>query len=271
MMKLVYSPRCLEYEQVGHPENPKRINKAMEFLADNSYDILRPEICTESDLELAHTEEHIRRVKQSDFFDPDTPNYPQIYELAKLSAGAAIKAAEENAFSVMRPPGHHAGKNFLGGFCYFNNIAVAVKKTDKKTLIVDIDRHHGNGTQDIFEGDDMVDFVSLHSAGFPGTGTRSVNNCRNEMLSGRTSDEEYLKRLEQNLDYNKDYEQIAVSAGFDTHKEDPFGIGLSTKCYEQIAEKINEFKAPVFCVLEGGYNSNVLGESIQSFIKGLER
>ena len=104
----------------------------------------------------------------------------KIYDYALLSAGGALLAAQKNGISLMRPPGHHAGRNgkAMGvstlGFCYFNNIAIAVRKMNEQTLILDIDGHHGNGTQEIFQGDPNVKFISLHRyPTYPGTGLRS--------------------------------------------------------------------------------------------------
>ena len=127
-MKIVFSPKCLEYGSPYHPENPRRVQLAYEYLKDK-YQFIEPKPATEEDLLLVHTKEYIEKIKRGNFYDPDTPAYDNIYEYAKLSAGAAILAAKEKAFSLMRPPGHHAGKRgrALGaptlGFCYFNNIA----------------------------------------------------------------------------------------------------------------------------------------------------
>jgi acetoin utilization deacetylase AcuC-like enzyme len=122
-------------------------------------------------------------VQKGLFSNPDCPRYANIYNLARLAAGAAIQACQMNGLALMRPPGHHAANNRLAGFCYFNNIAIAVKASQKPTLIIDIDGHHGDGTQEIFLGDKQVVYVSLHrSPCYPGTGHVHEQNCYNYPL-----------------------------------------------------------------------------------------
>ena len=271
-MRLIFSTKCLEFNAPSHPESPERLQKAYEFLKEK-YEFLEPQPASEADLLRVHTQRLLNAVKNLDFYDPDCPRYPNIYEYAKLSAGAAMLAAKENAFSLMRPPGHHAGRDRVAGFCYFNNIAVAVKSTNKKTLIIDIDGHHGDGTQEIFFKDDQAIYISLHSfPNYPGTGLYSEANCYNYPLSAPCGDEAYLKTFDEALscvDSTK-IEQIAVSAGFDTYFKDPLAsLGLSTACYRQIGRRVARLKRPVFAVLEGGYCVEDLGKNIHEFIQGL--
>ena len=129
------------------------------------------------DLLTVHDADYLWKLKKGLVEDADTPAYSNIFEYASLSVGGALLASQIGGFSLMRPPGHHVGRNgaalgvYTRGFCYLNNIAIAVKKLGKKTLILDIDGHHGNGTQEIFQGDDKVTYVSLHqSPNYPGTG-----------------------------------------------------------------------------------------------------
>lgn len=272
-MKLIFSPKCLEYQEPGHPESPERLRKAYGFLKDK-YEFLEPQPASEVDLLRVHTRRLLEAVKNLDFADPDCPHYPNIYEYAKLSAGAAMLAAKENAFSLMRPPGHHAGRDRVAGFCYFNNIAVAVKSINKKTLIIDIDGHHGDGTQEIFFKDDQVIYISLHSfPNYPGTGRYCEANCYNYPLSALCGDERYLKTLDEALSLIdlKRIEQIAVSAGFDAYFKDPLAsLGLSSQCYRRIGRRIADLNLPVFAVLEGGYVAEDLGPNIFEFLQGLE-
>jgi len=276
-MKVVFSPKCLEYGSPYHPENPRRVQLAYKYLK-GKYQFIEPKPATEEDLLLVHTKEYIEKIKRGNFYDPDTPAYDNIYEYAKLSAGAAILAAKEKAFSLMRPPGHHAGKSgrALGaptlGFCYFNNIAIAVKKLGKKTLILDIDTHHGNGTQEIFQDSENVIFISLHTKGiYPGTGFISEDYCYNYPLPMGADDKLYLETLDKalsNVDLS-DLEVVAVSAGFDTLEGDLGGLRLTLNCYKEIGKKIGSLGLPVFIVLEGGYSSK-LGICIDNLIQGIE-
>ena len=271
-MKIVYSKRCLEFHRSGHPESPERVEKAAEFLRERGYEFAEPEKCREEDLLEVHDKGLVEKIKEGGFHSMDCPDYEDIYGYARLSVGGAMKAAEINGFSLMRPPGHHATRDSIGGFCYFNNIAVAVEKLGKRTLIADIDRHHGNGTQDIFLGSDTVEYVSLHGTGYPGTGIKSKKNCHNHLFRRRVGEEEYMEILDELLSLGKEFELLAVSAGFDTYKEDPLGskIHLSTESYRRLGQRLAELNLPTFCVLEGGYVPEKLGENIHSFVQGLE-
>ncbi len=271
-MKIIYDERCLEFSAPGHPESPERLRRAYQFLQDK-YEFIRPSPASEPDLLRVHTPEHLKRVKDLQFYDPDCPRYPNIYEYACLAAGAAILAMQLRGFSLMRPPGHHAGRNRAAGFCYLNNIAVAVRASHKRTLIVDIDGHHGDGTQEIFLGDPQAIFISLHSSpNYPGTGLRSEQNCYNYPLPFHCGDERYLSTLDRALsEVNREsIEQIAISAGFDTYERDPLAsLGLSSGCYRLIGRKIAQLELPTFAVLEGGYDLESLGRNIHEFLQGL--
>ncbi|UMZ74082.1 histone deacetylase family protein [Natranaerofaba carboxydovora] len=274
-MKIVYTEKTLDYGVIGHPDSPERVQKAHEYLKDlDIYEFVKPEPANEEDIKLVHTKDIFEKVKKGNFFDPDCPVYENLFEQALLSAGGAIKAQELQGFSLMRPPGHHAGEGAIGGFCYFNNLAIAVKKSGLKTLIVDFDGHHGNGTEDIFHGDENVYFLSLHRAiGFPGTGKKSRDNIINYPI-GNCDDDEYIELLKEGLSKVEDieFEQIAVSAGFDAHERDPLAsLGLSTEVYKEIGEIIAEYNLPTFAVLEGGYIGDDLGKNIDSFLKGLTK
>lgn len=201
-----------------------------------------------------------------------------IYNYARLAVGGSLKAlkiidTERIAFALIRPPGHHSGRSNLGGFCYFNNIAVAVRKSLKKCAIVDIDCHHGNGTQDIFLRDDKVMYFSIHRNRFfyPGTGTESIGNCINYPLHN-PSPSDWLNAFYSIISKVNEFspELIAVSAGFDAYKGDPLaGLGLSEEVYEEIGKEISLLSKPTLCVLEGGY-SDKLPVCLFNFLKGLE-
>jgi len=272
-MDIIFSDRCLEYQQIGHPEGPARVRIAKEYLAGKGFSFLEPEPADRNQILAVHAPELVRRVETGDFFDPDCPAYPKIDYYARLSAGGAILAQEVRGFSFMRPPGHHAGPNFLGGFCYFNNIAIAVRLSGLKTLIVDIDGHHGNGTQAIFFGDPQVAYISLHRMyNYPGTGQSSQGNCFNFPLPPRCGKRLYIETLERALGAaGRDYQQLAISAGFDTYKDDPLAsLGLEVDTYYDIGYILGELKLPTFAVLEGGYVPEIMGPATEALITGLE-
>ena len=279
-MRIFYSPKCLKYWQEGHPEGPERIKESYNILK-RYFDFSDAEPCSDDDLLLVHSKHLIEKIKKGEFYNHDTPNLSGIYEYAKLAAGSAILAIRfaiggENSFSLMRPPGHHAGKDFLGGFCYFNNMAIAVEKALKilnKIAIIDIDGHHGNGTQDIFFGRKDVLYVSLHQkSAYPLTGFISEKNCLNYPLAPGTKEDEYLetlnKALESIVNFNPDL--IAVSSGFDTYKNDPLlELELELRTFRNIGGMISELEKPVSAILEGGYSKD-LGKCIYQFLRGLD-
>lgn len=276
--KIIFSEKCLGYG-LWHIERPERVRKAYEVLKEKGYEFLMPEPASEEDLLKAHDADYVWNLKKGLVEDPDTPAYDNIYEFARLSAGGAILAAKVEGFSIMRPPGHHCGKNgaalgaYTRGFCYLNNIAIAVKYLDRPTLILDIDGHHGNGTQEIFEGDSKVSYVSLHRhPHYPSTGNVSEGNVLNFPLWADCGDAVYLETLDNALsqvDANR-FEVVAVSAGFDTHLGDLASLGLTETGYKGIGKKIAELGKPTFFVLEGGYEGEKIGNDINQLLKTYE-
>jgi acetoin utilization deacetylase AcuC-like enzyme len=275
---IVYSEKCLNYGG-WHIEGPQRIKKAQEVLSAKGYQFLEPQPASEEDLFRAHDVDYIWNVKKGLADDPDTPAYDNVFEYARLSAGAACLAAQVKGFSLMRPPGHHAGRNgaALGastrGFCYINNIAVAVKALDKPTLILDVDGHHGNGTQEIFLGDPKIGYVSVHRhPHYPGTGMSTEGNCVNFSLPADCGEHVYLESLDKALgkvDLGR-FEVVAVSAGFDTHMGDLASLGLTEGSYRQIGRRIGALEKPAFFVLEGGYRGEKNGLDIDQLLTGFE-
>ena len=269
---IVSSLKSAEYGSAHHPEGPERISKSYDFLQKTGeFTFIEPDInsCAEQDITKVHAKKMINMIKTGKFSDPNTPSLPNIYNYALLSAAAAVTAMKQThennsiAFSLMRPPGHHSSREKLGGFCYFNNIAIAIKKYLElkpagKAAIIDIDCHHGNGTQDIFLGRKNVLYVSLHQVPlYPGTGLKSKENCLNYPLKAQTTEEEYLDTLKTALSKIRDFlpDLLGVSAGFDTYQGDPLaGMGLEVASYAKIKELIVAINIPYFCVLEGGYS-----------------
>ena len=276
--KIVYSEKCLGYG-TWHIEGPQRVKVAHDILKAKSYEFVEPIPATEDDLWSVHDVEYLWNLKKGLVEDPDTPAYDNIFEFAKLSVGGAILASKINGFSLMRPPGHHAGRSgaalgvYTRGFCYLNNIAIAVKELDKSTLILDIDGHHGNGTQEIFQGDKKITYISLHqTSNYPGTGTFTESNCINFALQPNCGGKVYFEALDKALsmvDVAK-FDVIAVSAGFDTHQGDLATLGLVEKDYFEIGKRVSRLDRPVFSVLEGGYIGEKVGLDIDSFLRGLE-
>jgi acetoin utilization deacetylase AcuC-like enzyme len=269
--KIVFSEKCLNYGG-WHIEGPQRVKMAHEFLKEKNYEFLEPTPASEEDVLRVHDADYVWKLKKGLVEDPDTPAYADIYEFARLSAGGALLAAEVNGFSLMRPPGHHAGRGgaalgvYTRGFCY-------VKALGKAALILDVDGHHGNGTQEIFLGDAEVVYVSLHRfPHYPGTGAYSEGNCLNFPLPADCGEQQYLETLDEALgmvDLDK-VEVVAVSAGFDTHWGDLASLGLTENGYREIGRRVGKIGKPAFFVLEGGYMGEQNGKDIDQLLRGFE-
>jgi acetoin utilization deacetylase AcuC-like enzyme len=275
---IIFSKKCLAYGR-RHKEGPTRIEAIQKMLKEKGFSFFEPDPVSKEDLLRVHDLKYITGIMNGSLRDREAPSYNNIYKYAALSAGGAILAAKTKGFSIMRPPGHHAGINgpALGvktrGYCYFNNIAVAVKYLDKPTLILDIDGHHGNGTQEIFQGDKKVTFVSIHRhPEYPGTGYLSTENCLNFPLRPNCGERVYLETLEKAFDASNknNFEIIAVSAGFDTLSGDIGSLGLRGKTYQEIGKKIASLGKTTFFVLEGGYNRDKIGSCVSYFLEGFE-
>ncbi|MDH5447667.1 MAG: histone deacetylase family protein [Candidatus Bathyarchaeota archaeon] len=250
-MYVVYHERYEEVYTSDPAASPGRIECIKSELED-SFQFVEPTLVSESDLRLVHSQSHIDWVKQRGL----------LYEIAVLAVGGALKASKlamrgEPAFGLIRPPGHHASPDSCWGFCYFNNVAIAVEKLRregvvKKALIVDIDLHYGDGTANFFAS---VPEVVYHHVG-------SVDR------------ESFLSDLECFFASQKDSGIVAVSAGFDRHELDWGGL-LRTEDYATIGKTAREYAdekcgGRVFAVLEGGYNHSVLGKNVKALLLGLE-
>lgn len=241
-MKIVFHPKFYNVYTSDPAAEAGRMESIVRDLRD--FEFVEPEPATKEDVLLVHTPEHYAYVKSE----------VQIYEVAILAVGGAIEASkiafEEPAFAAIRPPGHHASPDSSWGFCYFNNVAIAVKRLLKdgkieRAVIVDFDLHFGDGTANTFAGDERVEYYHMQD------------------ISGI---EDFLRKRE--------YDIIAVSAGFDRHKDDWGGI-LETEDYREIGKIVKENAEEKcmgrrFAVLEGGYNHSVLGKNVRAFVDGLK-
>jgi acetoin utilization deacetylase AcuC-like enzyme len=280
-MTIFYDPTCLEYSQPGHPERPERIARIAPFLKDRhaEWKWQRPHAAADHELLRAHSHEHIDRVTNARVdFDLDTPLYPNIEMYARHSAGGAIQAARaalggESAFSLMRPPGHHATRDRAMGFCYFSNIAIAaldaLKTGAERVAIWDFDGHHGNGTEAIVMHNPRIRFASIHQfPAYPGTGAKSFANIDNYPVAPFTPRKQHVEvakpALEKLIAFKPDL--LLVSAGFDAYARDPLlQLTLEREDFAKFGGWLRETDIPVAVVLEGGYSDD-LPELIGAFL-----
>lgn len=288
------------YHDTGehHPESPVRLAAIWQALRERQVVLpeVRPEPATMEDLLRNHSRDHIDLVKAScldgvEYPDPDTVMGPESWDAALLSAGAGITAAKtlldgqfDNAFILMRPPGHHAEHDAAMGFCLFNNIAVTahwLRATGaaRKVAILDFDVHHGNGTQHAFYDNDSVLFISLHEyPQYPGTGFpyelgKNNTNLNFQMPPGcdpmqwvNTVRDDAAPQLDA---FGADF--LLVSAGFDAHRLDPLGNQLlESEHFGQITRALKHIAGGrIISFLEGGYHPEALGESVTEHVKAL--
>jgi acetoin utilization deacetylase AcuC-like enzyme len=285
-VKIITDDNCTAYSRTGHPEKPTRISRTAEKLraqTDLPITWTGPVPVEEASILRAHSPELLARLNDSEDFDADTPAYPGIANYARTSVGAALEAMRcarngETVFSLMRPPGHHATRNRIMGFCFLNNIAIAALEAlasgIKRVAIFDFDVHHGNGTEDILRDVKGAMFFSIHqSPCYPGTGDRNAGtNCFNYPVPPSLPRSEYRDVFSSALDELKKFkpELIGVSAGFDAYAHDPLAQEtLEAEDFYWLGEQMRKLKVPVFSLLEGGY-SRELPELIFSYLKGLE-
>jgi len=300
---------CKEHDTgFGHPEQPARFDAVLSALdeADLLAQLVKIESrdVTHAELRLCHASdyldlaEHEIREGATELSTGDTTVCEKSWNVALRAAGSALSAVDavmservENAFCVVRPPGHHATQNRGMGFCIFNNIAISARYAHRqhsvnKVLIADWDVHHGNGTQDIFYDDGSVFFFSTHQWPlYPGTGARSETgsgsgkgatiNCPLPAGSGRAEIfEAFEKMLVPAADAFKP-ELVLISAGFDSRIGDPLGgFTLSdadffdlTKIVRGIADR--HANGRIVSVLEGGYNLRGLGSAAAAHVRAL--
>jgi len=212
--------------------------------------------------------ENIRSAR--DDFDADTAALPDIYDHASRAAGAAAAVAQmaldgKPAFSLMRPPGHHATRGQAMGFCYFNNIAIAAFEALEigatRVGIWDFDAHHGNGTEEIVRDDPRIIFSSVHQfPGYPGTGARSFANIHNFPVAPYTSRVDHVSKVRDALDVLLEFKPdlLLVSAGFDAYARDPITqMTLLLEDFATFGSWLADTKVPVAAILEGGYSADL--------------
>jgi len=220
-------------------------------------------------------------------FDTSTPIGPGTWESAYWSAQTALAGADavlggdRTAFALCRPPGHHAGADYLGGYSYLNNAAIsaeaALASGRGRVAILDVDYHHGNGTQDIFAGRTDIAFASIHAnpaTDYPyfwGHSDEIGDNVLNLPLPRGTDWSSYQSALTQALDWVERFEPelLIVSYGADTHEADPISFfELKTGDYAKMARRISALDLPTLVVMEGGYAVEALGDNVAAFLSG---
>ncbi len=313
---LIYDDRYLQHKTgSGHHEAPDRLKIALTSLRDygllerRTCRIFQPRPATVEEVTAVHDADYVDEIRQfcrqgGGRYDGDTSLSPESYDVALLAAGGALKACElvysgrvVNAFALVRPPGHHAGisgrtlRASSVGFCVFNNVAIAAahllrEKLAERVAILDIDVHHGNGSQEIFEGTSKVLYLSMHEDGiYPGTGAYTETGEGegrgykvNIPLPPRSDDGVYLKIFREVAapiveQFKPD--AILASVGYDAHHTDSIAqMLLTTTGYVEIFKQIIGLTerccgGRFIACLEGGYSSAALSTALPATVAAM--
>jgi acetoin utilization deacetylase AcuC-like enzyme len=245
-MKIIFHPDFYQVYTSDPAAAPERMESIVNVISGH-YEFTEPTAATEEDIAAVHTLSHIEYVKGCG-----------LYDISALAAGGAIQAASEGlkepSFALIRPPGHHASTDISWGFCYFNNMAVALEKLKRekaieRAFVLDIDLHFGDGTVNIFRS---TDYVSVFNG--------SLNDRKR-----------YLEAIAKELQ-KQESDIVGISAGFDNHKDDWGGL-LETEDYttigKMVRERCDKNSCGYFAILEGGYNHQVLGYNVLALLQGM--
>ncbi len=293
--QIVFSDVFNKHDTADHPENADRLYVMLDALEKAPFykdiQMIEPEMLPEKLLYEVHSAEMIQRIKEiseheDSWIDLDTYVCKSDYETARLAAGGVtsvcrnvMNGAAQNAYALVRPPGHHASAERSMGFCLFNNAGLAaheLSKDGKRVLIFDHDVHHGNGTQSIFYKRKDVMYQSFHlSPHYPGTGDVSEigdGNGKGYTINaplgfghgdGAVSqlfDELFIPITKQ---FNPHL--IIISAGYDSHHSDQLGgLKLSANFFGEMIKRFQEIQPKIVCTLEGGYNLQWIGKCFLS-------
>jgi acetoin utilization deacetylase AcuC-like enzyme len=249
-LKVIYHDLYLTDYPTASCETPARVVSIAHVLK-KFYPVVEPTAASQDDILLVHTPYILNSVKADQ----------ELYRAAAMAAGGALMAADfacqgQPTFAAVRPPGHHASPDSHWGFCFFNNVAIAIEKLIRtrkisRALILDIDLHFGDGTDNFFMG-------------------------RKEVVVANIQDDHrglFLENVDRALISNE-YDIVAISAGFDRHRQD-WGGTLTTEDYFTIGRSVRDHaqsrcEGRYFAVLEGGYNIEVLGENALALCRGMD-
>ncbi len=305
---LIYDPAFTKHDTGRHPENMNRFKVIQAAIESDEWLLhlvhrLRPEPATDEDIMRCHTGRLIEQIQSLcdrgvPFVDLDTVISRESFGVARLAAGAAIAGVDQvfsgaanNAFALVRPPGHHSTSNRAMGFCLFNNAAIGARYAQarygaERVLIIDWDVHHGNGTQDIFYEDPTVFYFSTHQYPYyPGTGAstetgegRGAGTTLNIPLAMGTSARSHRQAFTDAMKAITEKfppDLIIISAGFDSRRGDPLGgLLLEDTDFEEMTREVMEIanrysSGRVVSILEGGYNLQTLGETVRRHVISL--
>lgn len=304
---IVYHPDYLLHDTGAHPESSDRLLAILAHLEKTGLKgqlaFCEPRPAEEEALLWCHTRQHVERVRKAcasggrTYLDPDTPVVPESWRAALLAAGGVMAGIDRimsgewaNGMALIRPPGHHATSERAMGFCLFNNVAIGARYLQRKhglkrVAIIDWDVHHGNGTQDIFYDDPTVFYLSTHlSHHYPGTGYPDETGAGegkgttcNIPLPHGVDAPSFFREINEGFKkvqvFNPEF--IIISAGFDSHRDDPLGgFPLIEQDFTELTRMVKGIadsccNGRLLSALEGGYNLDALSRSVAAHLEAL--
>ena len=277
-MKVLFNKKFLNHNIGSNAEGDYRIKSFLNKYKDTEKN-------GEEYFTLVHSQRYCDFVKEgcdNNSIIAEVVVTPESYEAACIATGLTIMASEQKNFAVVRPPGHHARFETPAGFCLFNNIAIAAQKLvndGKRIFILDIDGHHGDGTQSVFYKSNKVLFCSIHQEfTYPWSGNsdekgedEGLGYTMNFPLAAGSGDKEFLfavdTAIKKATDFNPDI--VGISAGFDGYEKDSLlNLNYTLDGYYQCANKLGSSFKNIFAVLEGGYHKDI-EKCVESTIAGI--
>lgn len=278
-MKILFNKKFLDHNKKSEAEGAYRISEFTD-IEDTTTD-------GEQWIKLVHPETYRESIKKAcDNYEllAEVELTPESYEAACLSVGITVQASQDSDFAVVRPPGHHAQSEKAAGFCLFNNLAIATKKLvneGKKVFLIDIDGHHGDGTQAIFYDENRVMFCSIHQQNaYPFTGHvietgegEGIGFTYNFPIIPGKGDKDFFEKIDKTINLAREFKPdiIGVSAGFDGYEHDKIlQLNYSQHAFYECAYRIKKaFRTtPMFAVLEGGYHKDIR-MLVDAFVEGV--
>ncbi|MCF6170993.1 MAG: hypothetical protein L3J31_07565 [Bacteroidales bacterium] len=277
-MKVLFNNKFLNHNKVSDVEGAYR-------LAAFADSFPQEDMNGEEYIPIVHSENHVRFIKEAchnNSFAAEVQLMPDSYAAAISAVGLTVQAARDGNFAVVRPPGHHAGRERAAGFCLFNNIAIASQllvNEGKKVFIFDFDGHHGDGTQSVFYDSDKVLYASVHQmhayphSGYPGEtgeGPGKGYTLNLPLLAG-SGDTEFFAALDKAIAVAREFKPdvVAVSAGFDAYEKDHLlQLRFTLKAYYECGFRLRRAFPNIFAVLEGGYHNDIK-KCVESFVDGV--
>jgi acetoin utilization deacetylase AcuC-like enzyme len=277
-MKILFNKKFLNHNVSSDAEGAYRLAEFPEHFQDVNNN-------GEKYITRVHSPEYVQRIKETCFNNKmaaEVKLTADSYEAAISAVGLSVQAVENGDFAVVRPPGHHAGRERAAGFCLFNNIAIASQKLvdeGKKVFIFDFDGHHGDGTQAIFYDSDKVFYASTHQMyAYPNTGfTNETGEGKGKgftlnlpLISG-SGNTEFFAALDKAIAAAREFapDVVGVSAGFDAYEKDRLlQLKFSLKAYYECGFRLRRAFPTIFAVLEGGYHHDIL-QCVNAFVEGV--